>query len=46
MEFCKVFTRISKEVLQVPVDINSLPEVNYDCHCAIFHETDVLYNYL
>jgi hypothetical protein len=45
-EFYIVFTRISKEVLQVPVDINLLPEVNYDCHWAIFHETDLLYNCL
>jgi hypothetical protein len=41
MQFYMVFTRISKEVLQVQVEINLLPEVNSDYHWAIFHESDM-----
>jgi hypothetical protein len=32
MEFYMFFSRISKEVLQVQVEINLLPEVNRDCY--------------
>jgi len=41
MEFYTVSTRISKEVLQVQVEINLLPEVCRDCHWPFFHETDM-----